>query len=331
MNYDIIGDVHGHSDKLEALLQQMGYQLLRGAWRHPTHIAVFVGDIIDRGPRQMDCINIVRNMLEAGSALAVMGNHELNAVAWVTQSQHHPGEYLRRRHGPKGDSNRHHHKEFLSQIGEDSTLHHDVARWFLQLPLWLDLPELRVAHACWHPKAIAVASARLGSQGLLTESLLEEALWDSGAIADGSTDLSLFDSIELICKGVEIALPQGMSYKDQDGFERNRVRSRWWDPHATTFQKCAILRPDIKQSIPDTPIPDFSKVPLPLDKPIFFGHYWMSGSPEPLGDLCACVDYSAAKKGPLVAYRYQGETPLTSEHFICSDSFNPHSVKTSKP
>ena len=50
--YDIIGDIHGHADQLEALLSELGYRPSGGAHRHPHRQAVFVGDLIDRGPAQ---------------------------------------------------------------------------------------------------------------------------------------------------------------------------------------------------------------------------------------------------------------------------------------
>ena len=84
MAYDIIGDIHGQADKLEALLRTLGYRDTAGAWRHAERQAIFVGDFIDRGPAQVRSVNIVRRMVDAGAALAVMGNHELNAIAWHT-------------------------------------------------------------------------------------------------------------------------------------------------------------------------------------------------------------------------------------------------------
>ena len=81
MGYDIIGDIHGHADALTALLRRMGYRERGGAWRHPGRQALFIGDFIDRGPGQLESVRIVRGMVEAGTALAVMGNHEFNAIA----------------------------------------------------------------------------------------------------------------------------------------------------------------------------------------------------------------------------------------------------------
>ena len=82
MSYDIIGDVHGHADKLESLLAKLGYSRSNGCWRHPRRKAIFLGDFIDRGPCQLRSVEIPRRMVAEGAALAVMGNHEFNAIAW---------------------------------------------------------------------------------------------------------------------------------------------------------------------------------------------------------------------------------------------------------
>lgn len=85
--FDIIGDVHGCADELEMLLGELGYTIASRAegnglasgptYAHPDgRTAVFVGDLVDRGPRVLDTLRIVRNMVEAGSGLCVMGNHE---------------------------------------------------------------------------------------------------------------------------------------------------------------------------------------------------------------------------------------------------------------
>ena len=50
--------------------------------------------------------------------------------------------------------------------------------------------------------------------------------------------------------------------------------------------------------------------------PVFIGHYWMSGKPELQSPKVACVDYSAAKDGPLVAYRWDGEQELDESRFF---------------
>ena len=81
MAYDIIGDIHGQADKLHALLGKLGYRYRQGAYRHPSRTVIFVGDFIDRGPRQVESVMTARRMVDAGFAMAVMGNHEFNAMA----------------------------------------------------------------------------------------------------------------------------------------------------------------------------------------------------------------------------------------------------------
>jgi protein phosphatase len=89
--FDIIGDVHGCADELEALLAKLGYGLSwsEGGERTCTvtpplgRKAVFVGDIVDRGPRVADALRIVMDMLEAGHAFCVIGNHEAKVEKWL--------------------------------------------------------------------------------------------------------------------------------------------------------------------------------------------------------------------------------------------------------
>ncbi|MCF6522685.1 polynucleotide kinase-phosphatase [Streptomyces sp. JJ36] len=82
--FDLIGDVHGCRSELETLLTgRLGYVLERDAAgrpcgaRHPEgRTAVFVGDLVDRGPDSPGVLRLVRGMVVAGTALCVPGNHE---------------------------------------------------------------------------------------------------------------------------------------------------------------------------------------------------------------------------------------------------------------
>ena len=71
--YDVIGDIHGHSDALRRLLATLGYEMRDGCFRHADRKVIFVGDFIDRGPAIKDVLEIARTMVERGTALAVMG------------------------------------------------------------------------------------------------------------------------------------------------------------------------------------------------------------------------------------------------------------------
>jgi protein phosphatase len=79
--FDIIGDVHGCADELETLLAQLGYEVAWDGKRvsvTPPHgrRAIFIGDLVDRGPRSPDVLRIAKHMVEAGTAMAVIGNHD---------------------------------------------------------------------------------------------------------------------------------------------------------------------------------------------------------------------------------------------------------------
>src|SRR5262245_19930376 len=93
--FDIIGDVHGCAAALEALLRSMAYVRRDGVWRHPERMAVFVGDYVDRGAENLRACRIVMDMQEAGSARALMGNHDFNTVCLVTCDPANPENFLR--------------------------------------------------------------------------------------------------------------------------------------------------------------------------------------------------------------------------------------------
>ncbi|MFN7664961.1 MAG: metallophosphoesterase [Inhella sp.] len=70
MNYDVIGDIHGNATALYRLLDAMGYSRQGEVWRAPEgRQAVFVGDLIDRGPQQLEVLRTVRDMVESDQAL----------------------------------------------------------------------------------------------------------------------------------------------------------------------------------------------------------------------------------------------------------------------
>jgi hypothetical protein len=65
--YDVIGDIHGYADKLRALLSRLGYQQNGGVYGSPDRTAIFVGDLIDRGPAIGEVMAIVAGMPRAGA------------------------------------------------------------------------------------------------------------------------------------------------------------------------------------------------------------------------------------------------------------------------
>jgi hypothetical protein len=304
MKYDIIGDIHGHADALTALLDKMGYRKKDGIWCRDGHTSIFVGDFIDRGPGQLRTLDIVRPMVDQGAALAAMGNHEFNAIAWHTPDPARPGHYLRE-HNEKNEKQ---HQAFLDDTAGKPEAMRDALNWFGELPLWIDLPGLRVVHACWHPSYIALLAPLLEPGRRLSQALVV------AASRRGSPE---FKAIEAILKGPEAKLPDGLSFTMGDE-KRYEARTRWWDADAVTFRESAIVDDATRPLLPNIEIPAEFRFGYGADKPVFFGHYWMRGPQQPLAPQVACVDYSVGKGGPLVAYRWRGEHDLDPAHFICT-------------
>lgn len=313
--YDVIGDVHGHADKLVALLYEMDYRCVDGVWRHPDRVAVFVGDLIDRGPAQLRTLETVRPMIDAGSALMVLGNHEFNAVAWLT---HDParGEWCR----PHNDKNRHQHSAFLGEVGDGSPVHRRWIEWFMSIPLWHDLGGLRVVHACWDRASMDALAGLLTDKHCLTErAVIEGSASRWVATRNG---LSAFDAIERVLKGPEVGLGEGRSYLDKEGNRRHKARYKWWDPAATTLRTGALIPSQgmwadggSTVDLPEIPV---TGVPAPYgdDVPVIFGHYWCNDDFEIIGPTTMCVDFSAGRGGRLAAYRWSGELRLDRRHLV---------------
>jgi len=302
--YDLIGDIHGHADELVQLLELLGYEKAQGSYRHPNRKVIFLGDFIDRGPQIRQVLEIARPMVEAGHALAVMGNHELNALAYHTEDQDAPGEHLRRRI-PKNEKQ---HKATLDQLAPQELQFY--LNWFRTLPMWLDLDGLRAVHACWDENAIAPIAHALKEHRGLTSDFLHHACKKGNA---------LFTQVEIVLKGKEAALPKGESFLDPDGHPRNEIRSRWYlSPVGQTYRTYALQSDVIQCDLELDASVIAEAIPYPKSaKPVFVGHYWLRADrPELLIDNVACLDFSVAKGGFLCAYRWNGEQNLSNKNFV---------------
>ena len=299
--YDIVGDIHGHYDHLEGMLRKLGYVQRDGAWRHPAQIMVFVGDLIDRGPKQVEVVDTVRT--DGGRGFGAMHPREPRVQCGVLgdAGSRSTGAFLRP-HGKPGNRKQHH--EFLRQVGEGSALHEEIVAWFRALPLWLDLGEIRVIHACWDAPSMERSGPLLRADRSLPDALYVEASRKGNPA---------YEATETLCKGLELPLPQGCFFHDKDGKKRETARIRWWASDLSTYRKAAIGPPAVIEGIPDIAFPEKLRPQPYAGPPVFFGHYWLYGEPVVLADNLACLDYSVAKNGPLVAYRWEGEKRLSSE------------------
>jgi hypothetical protein len=293
VNYDLIGDIHGHSEPLAQLLDKLGYAKTDGVFRHADRQVIFLGDFVDRGPDQRGVLEIVRPMIDGGAALSVMGNHEFNAIAYHTLDPDNHSCHLR----VHTEKNRKHYTETIE--------------WFRTLPLWLELDGIRVVHACWDEALMKLLQD--------THPSVNEYLDDDLLVAASRKGSEEYEAVETLLKGKEIELPDGQSFFDKDGNPRHNVRVRWFDGDAATYQQ-AFLGPEKARShIPEDPIGADHLIQYSHeDPPVFLGHYWLDTEPQVLAPNVACLDYSVAAKsgGKLVAYRWDGERRLDNDKFV---------------
>ena len=301
--YDIIGDIHGHSDALEALLQKLGYVHERNAYRHPEgRKAIFVGDFIDRGPQIRRSLKLVMAMWYHGSALAVLGNHEVNALAYHSMGIN--GQPLRA-HTVRAMQQ---HAATIDQFKEHPLEWQQALDWFALLPVFLDLDGLIVVHAAWDERMPYFFPG-----GRINREMLADM---QGARRTPAAKL-----LKRAVAGQEAPLPEGMQYTDVKGMKHPDIRVAWWmNLNGATYVEALFPTGCVA---PDLPL----KSPHPIEcsphfkqkKPVFFGHYWLNPKVYELAPLAAnvcCVDYSVAREGLLVAYRWDGESALSGDKFV---------------
>ena len=138
--FDIIGDLHGCFDELEALLVKLGYRIERQdegfSVSHPQgRRLVFLGDLVDRGPRIVDCLRIVMDAVAGGVAICVPGNHETKLL------RHLRGRRVTMTHGLDAT---------VAQMAEEEPAFHDRVAEFIDglvSHYVFDGGKLAVAHA----------------------------------------------------------------------------------------------------------------------------------------------------------------------------------------
>lgn len=311
---DFIGDVHGHYAQLRALLQRLGYARQSESFRPPSgRHAVFVGDIIDRGPEIAPSLRLVRTMVDAGHATLLMGNHELNALGFhhleqVSASPYHPGQ-SRPPHAlrPRSLSRIRQHQETLTQFADAQGDLASHLRWFRQLPFAWEANGVRAVHAAWIPWAIAVLS-RLSSP--LSDADLA-ALFARGSEVARAADLAI--------KGPEMDLPSGESFVDSDGTRRTRSRVAWWLDGRGRQLRDYLFPFGVSDSplrLPQALHPDLHGYTDP--QPVLVGHYWLDGPARVQSPRLAILDYSVARGGCIMAYRWDGEELLDASRMVSS-------------
>ncbi|MCW4151549.1 metallophosphoesterase [Halomonas sp. 18H] len=304
--YDLIGDVHGCGATLALLLERLGYHQQDGVYRHPDRRVIFLGDLIDRGPRIRQAVTIARRMVEAGEAYMVLGNHEIHALAYCHRSPGGSEDDWMRAHTPR---NARILEETLAQYQDHPTEWQQTLAWFLQQPLYLELPGLRVVHACWDPSCVE-RLRDLRQEGRIDLDFL------AAAMRPGTEEACI---VERLTRGHYLMLPEGMDIHSEDGTVRRTARAHFWARQPRTWGD-VVFQPDrLPAALESRALSEDERVRLghydTRQPPLFIGHYWCAGIPALPAPNIACLDYSAVKFGRLVAYRWSGEARLTADHF----------------
>lgn len=284
---DIIGDIHGMYARLTAMLDALGFRRAAGRWTHGENRRIaFVGDYVDRGPRAAEVVELVRELCDDRVALALAGNHDTNAIAFATRATDHAfaaAEAWRQAHerlasgpeiGPPATAwlrphdakNLAQHRDTIRAFG-DGRAYDACLRHFMTLPIYLELPGLRIVHAAWIPPAIraldewsAARGVSLGIRAASIDDAIEiqraratpdERHWaelvDLGErqlALDHAPDASPAVALERLVKGVEMRLPGAITLQDGAGHARGEMRVRWFDAAAgRTYHDHALTKP----------------------------------------------------------------------------------------
>ena len=305
---------------LEALLDLMGYERdgSDGAYRHHDRRAIFVGDLIDRGPDQLRVCRPSRRW-STPAAPDGAGQPRVQRVGLCDGVARGSGKYLRPHDDPGNETaakNEQQHAEFLEQVtGADR----ERPKWFWTQPLWLDLGGCGWCTRCWH--ADRSPTSKASSTGTRFTDL------DQLVRASNRTIRSTPRSRNLL-KGPEISLvDHGQEpYIDKDGHTRKRARLRWWhDGIATLRHPRGDGRKVPHPAGTRTRLPDIEVSGRPPAAPLHragTGHLrpllasGHAGSQHDWTDYTACVDFSAVKEAhdgvPLVR-RVRASGP---EHYV---------------
>lgn len=302
----VFGDIHGHYDTLILLLDKIGID----TDSIPDDVElIFLGDLIDRGPKSYDVVRLVKKLCDSGKARCILANHEFNFVNFNTKSKLGTGSYRR----PRSDKN-------LTEIAEtwasyrvygrhDNETLEEHVKWMESLPIALELDDINLVHACWHEESLSQLQKR-GDGYYLSDELWERA---------SDKDDPIYKSVEILCKGLEKELPDGMSFLDRNGVTRTLARVCWWKRNPSDWNDY-VLGADLSalEGLP----PD--NLEFSVSKPTLFGHYWRTGLPQIEDKMASCLDFSVAaySGGYLCAYEFRcGDKELFNErlHYIRRD------------
>jgi len=219
---DLIGDVHGELLPLIELLRLLGYVHIDPAdGQSPSHPQqrrlLFLGDYIDRGPDSPGVVRLVQHLVDSGIALALMGNHDLNAAE---------GRRKRENAWLFGHKPLHAAERAVANQGERDR----IIAFLRTLPLAAARADLRAVHACWDDASIAALATCgdpvLGIEGFRQVLSLRHGDEDSTPIAALLHQNE--NPLKVITSGPEMAAPAPFF---AGGRMRSEARRAWWNDY----------------------------------------------------------------------------------------------------
>lgn len=292
--YDIIGDIHGKAEVLKNLLNRLGYSKVQGYYQHPERKVIFLGDFINKGCSTKEVLEIVKAMIDHSAAYAIIGNHELYLVGYFTKNRY--GEYVR----PHTPENTEQHRATFEAFRDYEAQLHEYVAWFKTLPLYLDIEGCRIVHAFWHQKSIAFLQQNY-PENCLSDRLLNRL------VPSASQE---WEAVYELLVGLKLKLPAqagGQAFK-----------TRWWRLNDSDRYYDLAIRPDASKGNIKVPVSiDIAEYIYPQsEKPLFFGHYNLPGTPFLTGQNHCCLDFSLSDKEIIPAYRWDGEQQLEASRII---------------
>jgi hypothetical protein len=144
--------------------RELGYEVDNGWTHRERRFLIFLGDLVDRGQYSLEVAELVRGLVAERRALCIMGNHEYNLLAWNMRI---PGY-----EEPK-KSNR----PTTQAIAANRDRWQPTLEFFRRLPIGIELPDLRLIHACWHRKSLDLVKPILGQEILRIAATVDDYEW----------------------------------------------------------------------------------------------------------------------------------------------------------
>ncbi|MFN8021090.1 MAG: hypothetical protein U0Q03_06120 [Acidimicrobiales bacterium] len=301
--YDVIGELRASPVRLDALLGHLGYERRGdGPYAHPAgRTAIFVGGVVGPHGTRVSCAPMVRDMVDAGSALMVLGPHELDVATGAATTARPRELVLAGAAAPPS-----------SPSSPEPTPDDELVAWLRTVPLWLDLPGLRVVFACWSEFDVEQLRSDLGGNCLDADDHLALA-------TDGSTRTA----IDTLVHGPEVVLPERFHRVGADGVVRRTARYRWWGDGPMTLRARALVPAGsfdrsgrAHADLDDTPILDPMPVLFTDGAPVVVGRHWYPGAPVLRTPAVLSLDHTAQHPRQTTVYRWSGESELDPSRLV---------------